>query len=59
MLTNAHGKRIQDTELLHQIERARGRKCLNDPQGGLHAPIEDDPGIKPYDSPEPPERYVK
>jgi hypothetical protein len=47
METNAYGKPIRDRELLRRIKKARTYQCLNDPQGSLHDPIEDDPDIKP------------
>jgi len=47
MQTNAYGKPIRDPELLRRIEKARAEQCLNDPQGALHDPIEDEPHIKP------------
>jgi hypothetical protein len=47
MQTNAYGKPIRDSELLHRIEKARAYQCLNDPLGELYDPIEDDPDIKP------------
>ena len=46
MQTNAYGKKIRDSELLHRIEKARAYQCLNDPMGELYDPIEDDPAIK-------------
>lgn len=47
METNAYGKPIRDSELLRRIKKARTYQCLNDPQGALHDPIDDDPEIKP------------
>jgi hypothetical protein len=47
METNAYGKPIRDRELLRRIKKARTHQCLNDPQGAIHDPIEDDPDIKP------------
>jgi len=47
MQTNAYGKPIRDPELLRRIEKARAEQCLNDSQGALHDPIEDEPHIKP------------
>jgi hypothetical protein len=47
METNAYGKPIRDRELLRRIKKARTYQCLNDPQGALHDPIEDDLEIKP------------
>ena len=46
MQTNAYGKKIRDSELLHRIEKARAYQCLNDPLREFHDPIEDDPAIK-------------